>query len=461
MNIQEVQRVHFIGIGGIGISYIAHYFLRKGAVVSGSDLTQNQITDQLAARGVSLFRGHDAVNVAEDVQLVIANDAVPEDNPERLRAKELGIPLMSNFQVVGHISDRYTTIAIAGNKGKTTSSAMLATILEKAGCDPTAMIGSVVNDWQCNFRKGGSDLLVVEADEFKEHFLEIDANLGVITNMAADHLDYFGSVESVIQAFQKFVNKLPNNGTLIINQDDEMTKKLHRPDCEIITFGMNTTADVMAVELEQGKGRQFFSVMHHGNNIGRFSLPFPGKFNIYNALAAIAVGLKLQVNPQKMINAVTDFKGTWRRFQILGLYKQATLISDYAHHPVAVHATLEAAQDFYQEQRLVTVFQAHTRHRTKSLFKDFVRSLDPADVVIIPDIYDVSGREVVSKEEMNSRMLVDAIKERDKKAGRERQIFASGDLNATKALIDSHVQKDDVVLMMGAGDVYKLAESLI
>ncbi len=460
MNLQAIQRVHFIGIGGVGISYLAHYFLRQGAIVSGSDLAQTQITDQLAARGVSLFQGHAAENIAEDVQLVIANDAVPADNPERLRAQELGIPVMSNFAVVGHISDEFRTISIAGNKGKTTSSAMLATILEQAGCDPTAMIGSVVNDWQCNFRKGASDLFVIEADEYKEHFLEIDSNIGVITNIAADHLDYFGTEQAVIDAFQKFVDKLPNNGTLIINQDDELTKKLRRPNCEIISFGMNTTADVMAVDYEVGKGRQFFSVMHHGTDIGRFSIPAPGKFNVYNALAAIAVCLKLEVDPQKMINALSEFKGTWRRFQILGNYKMATLVSDYAHNPVSVHAVLEATQDFYPEQRIVSVFQPHSRHRTKSLFEDFVRSFDPADIVLIPDIYDVSGREVITKEEMNSQMLVDAIKERDAKAGRERLVMASGDLVATKAAIDSIIHKQDVLLMIGAGDIYQLAESL-
>lgn len=461
MNIKEVQRVHFIGIGGIGISYIAHYFLRQGAIVSGSDLAHTQITDQLAARGVSLYKGHSAEYITNDIQLVIANDAVPADNPERLKAKELGIPTLSNFAVVGHISDGYKTLAIAGNKGKTTTSAMLATILEKAGCDPTAMIGSIVNDWQCNFRQGQSDLFVIEADEYKEHFLEIDTNIAVITNIAADHLDYFENEQGVINAFQKFADKLPNNGTLIINQDDELTKKIQRPNCEIITFGMETTADIMAIDYEVGNGRQFFTVMHHGDSLGRFSLPAPGKFNVYNALAAIAVGVKLGVDPQKMINALSEFKGTWRRFQILGRYKMATVISDYAHNPVSVHAVLEGTEDFYPEERKIAVFQPHSRHRTQSLFKEFVRSLDPADIVVIPDIYDVSGREVISKEEMNAQMLVDAIKERDAKAGRGRLVIAPGNLDATKAYLDSIIDKNDVLLMIGAGDIYQLAEHLV
>jgi len=461
IDIKSLKRIHFIGVGGIGISYLAHYFLRQGAVVSGSDLAQTQVTDQLAARGAILFQGHDAENVPQDADLVVANDAVPADNQERLKAAELKIPVMSNFELVGLISENYQTIAVAGNKGKTTTSAMIAIILEAAGCDPTGMIGSIVNEWKCNFRQGQSDYLVIEADEYKEHFLQIKTNKAVITNMAADHLDYFGDEQGVIDAFQKFVDQLPANGTLIINQDDELIKKLQRPNCNIITFGINNTADIVAEDFETINNRQFFSVRHHHNELGRFSLVFPGKFNVYNALAAIGTCLDLGVGIKKVQQGLADFKGTWRRFQIIGPYKGATVISDYAHHPVAVHGTLEAAQDFYSGQRLVAVFQSHTRHRTKSLFKDFVASLDPADVIIIPEIFEVSGREVMPQEEMNSQMLVDAIKERDSQHGRERIVLNGGDLSQTKVLIDKHVQAKDILLFMGAGNIYQLAESLI
>lgn len=460
MNIKELKRVHFIGIGGIGISYLAHYFLRQGSVVSGSDLAQTPTTDLLAQKGAAVYKGHAAENVTPDLQLVVYTDAIPKDNPELVKAKELGIATHNNFEVVGMIAKDYTTIAIAGNKGKTTTTAMLAAMLENAGCDPTAMVGSIVNDWKCNFRGGDSSFLVVEADEFKEHFLHIPASVAVITNMAADHLDYFGSVDKLIAAFQKFVNKLPNKGLLVLNADDEMTKQLRWPNCQVFTIGMKTTADIMASKRTVSRGKQEFDVTYRGQNLGRWMLPVPGRHNLYNALAAIAVAVSLGVDVKKAHQALMHFKGTWRRFEILGRYKYATLISDYAHNPMSVHAVLEAAQDFYPGQRLIAVFQSHTRHRTKSLFNDFVASFDPADVVLIPDICVVSGRETISEKEMNAAMLVDAINARDAKRDRQRMVQATGDLLQTKAEIDKILQPDDVVLMMGAGDIYTLAETM-
>jgi len=460
VDIKAVNRVHFVGIGGIGISYLAHFFLRRGAVVTGSDLAQTPATDQLAARGVAVYQGHDASLITNDIQLVVYNDAVPENNAERVAAKQLGIPTLNNFEVVGLIAKDFTTIAVAGNKGKTTTSAMLGTMLERAGCDPTAMIGSFVNEWVCNFRHGESKFLVVEADEFKEHFLHIPAKVIIITNMAADHLDYFGTEDALVQAFQKFIDTLPNDGLLIINRDDEMTKRLKWPNCQVISFGMETTADVIAKNRKTVRSRQDVDVHFRGKDLGLWSIPVPGKHNVYNALAAMSAALSLGAQTDKVREALAAFKGTWRRFQILGLYKMATIVSDYAHHPTAVHATIEAAQDFYAPRRVIAVFQAHTRHRTKALFNDFVMSFDEADAVIIPDIYEVSGRETISEQDMNAQMLVDAILERDARQGRNRIVLAGGDLNNTKATIDKLIKKDDVVLMMGAGDIYRLAEEL-
>ncbi len=460
IDIKSIKRIHFVGIGGIGISYLAHFFLRRGAVVTGSDLAQTPASDQLAARGVAVFQGHDANLITKDIQLVVYNDAVPADNAERVAAQVLGIPTMNNFELVGVIAKDYTTIAVAGNKGKTTTSAMLATMLERAGCDPTAMIGSFVTEWVCNFRHGNSPYLVVEADEFKEHFLHIPAKVIIITNMAADHMDYFGTEDKLVEAFQKFIDKLPNDGLLVINRDDVMTKRLRWPNCQVLTFGMETTADAIALNRKIVRSRQDIDIHFRGKDLGTFSIPIPGKHNAYNALAALTVALSLGASITKVREALAGFKGTWRRFEILGIYKFATVISDYAHHPTAVHATIEAAQDFYSPRRIIAVFQAHTRHRTKALFEDFVRSFDKADMVLIPDIFFVAGRETISEEEMNAQMLVQAIKERDERNGRNRMVEATGNLEQTKAAIDKIVKKDDVLLMMGAGDIYTLAETL-
>jgi len=460
MDVYKAKKVHFIGIGGIGISYLAQFFIDQGAEISGSDLNSNPITELLAEKGATIYKGHDASNVKEGIELVIANDAVPVDNVERARAKELGIPVMSNFASVGQISKKFKTIAVAGNKGKTTTSAMLAVILEQAGMDPTAMIGSLVNQWGSNFRAGNSELLVVEADEYREHFLNIDADIGVITNIAADHLDYFKDEQGVINAFQKLVDKLPKDGTLVINAEDALTKKLSLPNRKTVTFGFDE-ADVIGKDISISDVKQYFTVVYQGETLGECTIAQPGRFNIANALAAIAVALSLDVPFEKISEALEEFKGTWRRFQLLGRYKGAIVVSDYAHHPVAVEATIKAAKEFYPGHKIVAVFQSHSRHRTKSLFDSFVLSLDLADVVIIPEIFEVSGREVVSKEEMNGEVLVEAIKVRDKVQEKDRQVLYAGSLEETKTKLDEIMKENDVILFMGAGDIYRLAESLI
>jgi UDP-N-acetylmuramate--alanine ligase len=278
--------------------------------------------------------------------------------------------------------------------------------------------------------------------------------------MAPDHLDYFKTPERVVEAFQSFIDKLPNDGLLVVNQDDEMTKKLKWPNCQVLTFGMMTSGDTMALNRQTVRSRQDVDVSYRGNELGRWSISMPGRFNVYNALAAATVALWMKIEPKTVREALAAFKGTWRRFEVVGRYQLATVVSDYAHHPAAVHATIEAAHDFYDPRRVVAVFQPHTRHRTQSLFNDFVISLDKADVVILPEIYAVSGRETVSENEMNSALLAQAIKERDRYNGRERIVVASGNLEQTKEVIDGIIKKDDVLLMMGAGDIYKLAEAL-
>jgi UDP-N-acetylmuramate--L-alanine ligase/UDP-N-acetylenolpyruvoylglucosamine reductase len=457
MNLNKLKKIHFVGIGGIGISYVAHFFLEKGIHVSGSDLSRSIVTDQLAQRGAELFEGHSEKHLNKNTDLVIYNDAIPEDNPELQKAKLLGIPIKTNFQVVGELSKEYTTIVVAGNKGKTTTTAMISTILEIAGCNPTAMVGSVVNDWKCNYRAGGDQYLVVEGDEFKEHFLEIDADIAVITNMAPDHMDYYKTEENLIRAFQTFVDKLPKEGLLVINADDEMTKVIKPPKCPVKKFSLSLQGDVNAEIQKTENGRQYFKVIHSGHSLGEWSLGFPGKFNVANALAAATVALHLGVDPKLIDQGLTHFAGTWRRFQVLGEVHGATVINDYAHHPTAVHATIEAAKDFYHERRLIAVFQPHTRHRTQALFNDFAAAFDEADLVMIPDIYDVAGRELISKEEMNSKMLANAIRER----GRNQTVLATGDLQDTNKHLHKTIESGDVVLVMGAGDVYLMAEEIV
>jgi UDP-N-acetylmuramate--alanine ligase len=457
MNYKEIKRIHFIGIGGIGISYLAHFFLEQGTIVSGSDLQRSIVTDQLAQKGAAVFVGQSADQIPRDAEMVVYSDAIPEDNVELVRARSMSIPVVTNFEVVGELSKDYKTIVIAGNKGKTTTTAMLAHILDTAGCDPTAFVGSLVNDWKCNFLPGGSEYLVVEGDEFKEHFLLIDADIAVITNMAPDHMDYYKTEENLKKAFQTFVDKLPKDGLLVINADDEMTKELTMPECKVLKFSLGLHGDVNAESIAVLDNKQVFDVLYDGHALGQHALGFPGRFNVANALAAMTAALDLGISPGLIKGALDSFNGTWRRFQVLGDYKHTTVISDYAHHPTAVHATIEATKDFYEKRRVVAIFQPHTYHRTKALFDDFAASFDEADVVLLPDIYDVAGREVIDGDQISSEMLATAIRER----GRVKDAQGSGDLATTKKMIEDLVKPDDVLLFMGAGDIYHLAESFL
>lgn len=433
-NFKQIKKIFFVGIGGIGVSALAKLFSAQGGPaegwkIAGSDKYSSEITDDLKRQGIRVYIGHKEKNLDLDTDLVIYSPAVKPEVPERKQAARLGIKQLSYPEVLGLISKTKYTIAVSGTHGKSTTTAMLGLILAKAGFDPTVIVGSKVGPFNnSNLRIGKSKYFVVEACEWRAHMLELEPKIIILTNIDKDHLDYYKTFKNLKEAFKKYVRKLPKSGSLVINADDKDCLEVAKSaKCRIIAYGMNQPAI-------------------------KFTLQVPGQFNIYNALAASTCALRLGVKPEIIRKVLADFKGIWRRFEKIGERNGALIISDYAHHPTAVKETLKAAKEFYPQRRLVVVYQPHHFDRTKRLFKSFIGAFNKADLVILNEIYDVPGREV--KKEISSKDIVRELKKQKIKS-----IFTK-DLEQTKKVLLENIQKKDLVLIMGAGDIYQLSTSL-
>ncbi|MGC9049150.1 MAG: UDP-N-acetylmuramate--L-alanine ligase [Patescibacteria group bacterium] len=480
MSLVGIRKIHFIGIGGIGVSAIAKMMFLLGRKVSGSDLVRSEITDDLEKKGATIFLGHKKENLENDTDLVIYSPAVPENNPERQAAKEYKIQEFSYPEFLGELSKNYFTIAVSGTHGKTTTTAMLGLILEKAGLDPTVIVGSKVKNFpDGNFRLGKSKYLVVEGCEWNAHMLKLQPKIIVLTNLEADHLDYYKDIDDIIFHFQKYIDKLPSQGKIILNIDDENLLKKILPHRKIISYGIKKPADVMAKNIKTGPGFQKFDLVADSKVYGLKStvydlkLKIPGIFNIYNALAAATCALTLGVKPEIIKEVLENYTGAWRRFQIIdaelrGLTRKVTIVSDYAHHPTAVKVTIKAARQFFPKQRIFVVFQPHHHHRTKALFDDFVKSFDEADLAIISEIYSVAGRELNDDKNISSKDLVKAIINHQKtipsigaNKGNIEMVFYAKDLEETKKMILENIKENDILLIMGAGDIYKIIDELV
>jgi UDP-N-acetylmuramate--alanine ligase len=453
------MKLHFIGIGGIGVSALARYYLAQGREVSGSDLVSSEITKALEKLGAKIiinskFKSQKSKlkfkiqNLIKKANLVIYSPAIPENHPELKLAKKLKIKCQSYPEALGELTKNHYTIAVCGSHGKSTVAAMIGLILTKAGLNPTVILGTKLREFgDSNFRMGGSpnikqrtanseQFLVIEADEYKESFLNYWPKIIVLLNIEYDHPDYFKDLNHYILAYKKFVSHLPKNGVLIANKDDKNISKL------------KSQISKLKIKIQN------FSLKEKGNKKLRKILKVPGEFNVSNALAALKVTRILKIPDKISFKALSQFKGTWRRFEekkvkICNL--QFAIINDYAHHPTQVKVTLEAAREKYKNKIIWCIFQPHQYQRTYYLFDDFIRVFKkhPIDKVIITDIYTVSGRE--SKEIMkkvNSQKLVEAI-------NKENVIYLP------KEKIINYLKKNlrggEVVIIMGAGDIYNLS----
>ena len=443
-------QIHFIGIGGVGVSALAQYYLAKGYKVSGCDLVSSEITEQLKKMGVRIRIGKpNASCVPANTGKIIYSPAVQKSSLE-IENWKLKIPALSYPQALGEMTKKYFTIAVAGTHGKSTTTAMIGLLLAKAGLDPTVIVGTKLKEFGpstssgSNCRVGKSKYLVIEADEHFASFLNYRPTIAVLTSIEADHLDYYKNLKNLLRAFCSFVSRVPKRGAVVANKDDKNIGK--------ILHILNSTTV---------KNRVYFSMRQKEAAVLRRILKIPGEHNVSNALAALAVARMLKIPDNISFKSLSQYKGSWRRFEIFNLktknYKPYTLVSDYGHHPTEIKATLQAARTKWPKKKIWLVFQPHQYQRTFYLWKGFVGTLSgvPADRVILADIYDVAGRENLTiKKKVSSQKLVKAMKQISSKKRRELFLFL-GHPRAVEKYLKKNLEGGEVVIIIGAGDIYE------
>ena len=458
-----------MGIGGIGVSAIARYFAGRGAKVSGSDRSDFDQAKELRKRGVKVFVKHNAKNLPAKTEALVYSSAVPSDNPELALAREMGIPMFEYAEALGEIMKGKYGIGVSGTNGKTTTTAMLGKILEADKMDPMVILGGKVPGWDANLRLSkihrttlctqGSpvyDIFVAEACEYRRHFLKLEPKAIVLTNIEAEHLDYFKDIEDIKNAFSEYVAKLPKDGFLVCNADDKnvvsVSKKTKAK--KVFCSLKKKNADAFASDIRYEKGNQVFRVWWKGENMGDFKIGVPGVFNVMNALQALACALSLGVKPENAKLALAKFHGTWRRFESVGKLGKTIIISDYAHHPAGVGATIRAAKELYPDKKILFVFQPHQKDRTLKLMGEFAEVLKEADDLILSEIYEVAGRNEAAKD-ISSQ---DISREIGKL--RETNIAYSASLKETEKTVRKMIPYYHAAVIMGAGDVYQIANNL-
>jgi len=465
------------------LSAIAKLMLARGKIVKGSDANKSEITEELKKAGAKIAIVQKAKNLADDTELVIYTLAILKNNPERVKAEKMKIPMLAYPEALAMLFNAKYGIAICGTHGKSTATSMIGLVLADAGLDPSVVVGSKVPEFDGNLRIGKGKHFVIEACEYERAFLEYRPKIIVLNNIELDHTDYYKDIADYRSAFEEFIGHLSKDGLLVFNGDD---KQISNPKSQIpnksqiqnsklqiklktTSFGFGENNDLRCRKMETENGFVKFWVNFNNNDFGEFILKLPGKFNVYNALGAIAAGLHLGIGAEKIKKSLAEFGGIWRRFEIKGNYKGALAISDYAHHPTAVKATIEAAREFYPGRRIFAVFQPHQHNRTKMLYKDFLKSFDSADGLILAEIFDVAGREEKKDQNISSKKMAEDIKFAiaTPRNGNKNcflhsdSIFYAKNLAETRKLIDEKIQKGDILLIMGAGDIYKVADGLV
>ena len=446
MNFENIKNIHFVGIGGIGMSGVAEILSQQGLNVSGCDLRRSPATELLAKRGISVSLGHDPSHLA-GIDALVVTAAVRGANPEVDAALARGVRVIPRKEVLGALVDSKKAVGVSGTHGKTTTSAMIAVILEEAGLDPTVIVGGMVRNLASNAKRGAGEFLVVEADEYDRTFHHMHPHVAVVTNIEADHLEYYGSFEAIIEAFRTFLKGIPAGGLVAGCVDDHQVGLLldGLTGVRVVRYGLGVDADFRATNVTFHERGSSFEV----EGIGFVKLFIPGAHNICNALGAIAAARELGVTPRVIVSALARFLGVDRRFQILGEYGGAIVVDDYAHHPTEIAATLNAARGGYPHRRLVALFQPHLYSRTRDFAGDFGRALALADLAFVSPIY--AARESAI-EGISAKLIADAAR------GVE---F----LDRSNAEIVNEIRRrllpNDIFIAMGAGDVHEIAEALV
>ncbi|MGH9768934.1 MAG: UDP-N-acetylmuramate--L-alanine ligase [Blastocatellia bacterium] len=458
---KKYQHIHFVGIGGIGMSGIAEVLLNLGYHISGSDAKLSPITARLRGLGAKIFEGHSAENI-DGAQVVVTSTAVRADNPEVVEAVRRQVPVIPRAEMLAELMRLKYGIAIAGSHGKTTTTSMVAIVLGRAGLDPTIVVGGRINTIGSNAKLGHGDFMVVEADESDKSFLKLSPTIAVVTNVDLEHLDFYSGIEEIRSCFTQFVNKVPFYGSVIICLDDPNIQMIIPQIARrVITYGMRAHAEISASEVRMSRenfGSEFV-VRRRGEELGRIRLNVPGQHNVLNALATVAVGLDLEVDFPVIAEGLEAFRGAERRFQIKGVVKSedgggkngVLVVDDYGHHPTEIRATLAAAKNC--GRRLVVLFQPHRYTRTAALLDDFARSFYDADVVLLCDVYAASEDPIPG---VSSQALAEEIE----KFGHRNARYIGGVEQGKQALLDV-VEPGDLALTLGAGNVWRAGEEFL
>ncbi len=447
------RNYHFIGIGGIGMSGLAKLLLSLGYRVTGSDLRPSEITRQLEAQGAQIFYGHNPENVAR-AEVVVYSSAIKPDNPELVEAQRKGLLVMPRAAMLVELMKLHRiNIAVAGAHGKTTTSSMVAAVLTAGGLNPTVAVGGKVNGFSGNAWLGKRDYLVAEADESDGSFLRMSPDIAVVTNIDREHLDFYPDLEAVREAFAHFLDQIRPGGRAVLCADDQETRRLAlQVKVPVLLYGLGPSASSLRAEILEEGLKSRFLVVYQGKPQGEIRLNLPGRHNVLNALAAVGVGLCLGISFADIARGLEGFSGVRRRLEQKAAVGNILILDDYAHHPTEIKATIAALRQAYPSRRLVVLFQPHRYSRTKALFDEFTKAFDQVDLLLLTEIYAASEAPLPG---VTGERLYQALRKR-----REAETYFSENKELLLARTLSLVQPGDLVVTMGAGDIYRVGEAL-
>ncbi len=445
--------IHFVGIGGIGMSGIAELLLNLGYRVSGSDISASDITRRLEVLGGTIFIGHAAGHI-EKADVVVTSSAIRAENPEVVAASRAAVPVIPRAEMLAELMRLKYSIAVAGAHGKTSTTSIVASVLENGGLDPTVVVGGKLKSLGVNAVLGKGDFIVAEADESDGSFLRMSPAIAVVTNIDREHLDFYPGLEEIKEAFLNFIDRIPFYGLAVLCLDNKAVQniipKLRK---RFTTYGMSVQADVQARDLRFDGLKSLFTVFHLDRELGRVTLNMPGIHNVYNAMASIAVGLELGIPFSVIQEALATLQGVQRRLEVKGESRGVVVVDDYGHHPTEIRTTIQAARESWPERRLVVTFQPHRYTRTQALFDDFSRAFYQSDLLLVLPIYP-AGEAVIP--DVDSVGLGEAIQQHGHK-----DVTCWDTFDAACAYLDQTLRHGDVLLTLGAGDVWKVGESVL
>ncbi|MDR2368805.1 MAG: UDP-N-acetylmuramate--L-alanine ligase [Deltaproteobacteria bacterium] len=447
------RRVHFVGIGGIGMSGIAEVLLNLGHAVSGSDQQESAQTTRLSSMGAEINVGHRA-DLADGADVVVVSSAVPESNPELVRARSLSVPVIPRAEMLAELMRLKTSVAVAGSHGKTSTCSLVGLMLTQAGLDPTLVIGGKINNLGLNARLGQGEILVAEADESDGSFLMLSPTVTIVTNIDREHLSNYRDFDHLKDTFLTFINRVPFYGASILCLDDpEVQDLVPRVKKRFVTYGLSAQAEITARDIRTLEWGNSFEWYRKGQKLGRITLNIPGKHNVLNALAASAVGLEFGLSPETVAEGIAGLKGVGRRFELKGQAGGVTFLDDYGHHPTEIRATLATMAECYPDRRKIVLFQPHRHSRTKDLFDEFVKSFNVVENLFLADIYAAGEKPI---ENVDSEILARAIASHG-----HRGVEYLGAVGEMAGRLRDRLLPGDVVMTLGAGNIWQVGEELL